>query len=286
MDSDHAKGFYDIDLNDNLEGQVDFYEQGRQSYWEGLGVWSAIEYDKAERFAKAVLKNSEQLIPNEEIDGDLSKLQNETNRINRAQEIYKRAVDILLLDLPEDKKRNLLGDLFKEMPPDPQSEESPLKLVWERFIIDMSWEAIRKIEEGASRIFRLYTLVLGYTPSKSTQQFLGRLSRCFIWGFDPECVILCRAVLDTAFRDTVSDEVCEKRLDKRRRYNFTLNDRILAALNDGVIDEKTKKLAMKVKECGVKAVHYQPDITKDVFGTIRDTLTILEKLNATKEKSG
>lgn len=280
MDIDNDRRFYKFDLNIQLGTAVDSYEEDRQRYWDKLGGWSATEYDQAERFAQAVLKNSEQLIPTEEINGDLSKLQYEINKINEVPEIIKRINDIAKMNIPWDKRRELICDLAKECPPDPQDDESPLRLVWERFIIDMSWEAIGKIVEGASRIFQLYKLVLSSAPSKSTQQFLGRLSRCYIWGFDPECIILCRAVIDTAFRDGIAKKICEKHFGKRNRYN--LSDRIQAAWNEKIIDEDIAKKARNIKEWGNKAVHCQPNITKDVWGTICDTVAVLERITQTK----
>lgn len=283
---DNDRGFYNFDLNFNLQGQVDDYEQDRRRYWEGLGGWSAIEYDKAERFAKAVLKNSEQLMPIEEIDGDLSKLQCEINKVNKLTELDKRMMDIVDLDLPWDKKRELFVELAKDCPQDPQSEESPLKLVWERFIIDMSHEAIGKIEEGALRIFRLYKLVLQSTPIAPTQQFLGRLCHCFIWGFDQECVILCRAVIDTGFREFVSEDICEKHRqyhdNSKGEHYYTLANRIIASLQEGIIDKEIKQKAFTIKDRGDKAVHYQPGITKDVWGTICDTVAVLERITQGK----
>lgn len=279
MDINHKEWDYEHDLPVYLGGAVDNYSQARKRHWENLGGFSAIEYDRAERFAQAVFKNSEQLMAAEEMDGDLAKLQNEINEVDKIPLYGERLFDILRSNLPEDEKRQRADELARQFPPEPQSEESPLKLVWERFIIDMSWEGIKKIEEGASRIFRLYTLVLRTTPSKATQQFLGRLSRCYIWGFDPECVILCRAVIDTAFRDVITDEICEKHFGKlRHKYDFSLSDRIQAALNEKIIDEDTAKKGRTVKELGTKAVHYQPDITQDVWGTITDTVAILERV--------
>jgi len=271
-------GFYDYDLINNLETQVDLYEQDRQIHWENQSetgtIDSALKLDRAERFAKTVLKNSEQLIPVQEIDADLSSLQYE---INRVPEFEKKWNDIVNSDLPEDKIHESLRELFKDRPEEPQSEESPLRLLWERFVIDMSWEAIRKIEEGASRIFRLYKLVLISAPSESTQRFLSRLSRCFVWGFDPECIILCRAVIDTAFRDTVSDEVCEKHFGKNG-YEFNLSKKIQAAYKEGIINDQIKNKAFRIKNRGDKAVHYQPDITRNVWETICDTLAVLEEI--------
>lgn len=52
------KGIYGLDLIINLELQVDAYEQDRQKYWENQSetgnIDSAIDFDRAERFAKAV----------------------------------------------------------------------------------------------------------------------------------------------------------------------------------------------------------------------------------------
>jgi len=273
------KGFYEYELINSLEGQIDLYEGDRQIHWENQSetgtIDSAIEFDRAERFAKAVLTNAEQLIPVQEIEGDLSSLQFE---ISKPTELDKQWDKILNLDLPWEEKRKLLGEVIKEYP-NPEAEHSPLRLVWERFMIDISWEAVGKIEEGASRIFQLYNLVLRSQPSKPTQQFLARLSRCFIWGFDPECVILCRAVIDTAFKDRITPEICEKHFGKpRHKYDFSLSDRIQGALNEEIIDEDIAKKARTVKTRGDTAVHKQPNITKDVWGTICDTVAVLKRI--------
>jgi len=280
MDIDENKGFYDFDLDIQLETQIDSYEQDRQRYWEALGDFSAIQFDQAERFAEAVLKNSEKLIPIEEMDGDLSKLQYEMKK--SPKKFDKRITEILNSGLPSEKKTALICDVLKDYPEDPRSEDSPLKLVWERFVIKMSWEAVGKIEEGAKKIFQLYNLVLCSTPSKSTQQFLGRLSRCYIWGFDPECIILCRAVIETAFNDSVTYEICEKHCRKHSQIgDFSLKDRIEAALKDSIIDKDIAKKAQTVRQRGNQAAHRQPSIT-NVWGIICDTVAILERITQKK----
>ncbi|MBA7623137.1 hypothetical protein ES703_30530 [subsurface metagenome] len=281
------KGFYEYELINNLEGQIDLYEGDRDTYWgnqsETGTIDFTIEFDRAERFAKAVLTNAKQLIPVQEIDGDLSNLQYE---ISKPTDINKKLNDILNSDLLWDKKRNLMVELFKDFPI-PQCEDSPLRLVWERFIIDMSWEAIQKIEGGASRIFQLYNLVLCSAPSKSTQTFLSRLSRCFVWGFDPECIILCRAVIDTGFRDFVHYEICEKHgqyhTNSKGEHYYNLANRIIAAFREGIIDAWIKQKAFIIKERGDKAVHDQPGIMKNVWGTICDTIAVLERITEKRD---
>jgi len=267
---------YSWELSGQLDVTVQSYEKDRQRYWENLGGWSDILYEQAERFAQAVLKNTEQLILAEEIDGDLSKLQIETKKSTK--EFDKRIAGILDSALSSDKKTALICDVLKDYPPDPASQDSPLKLVTERFIIDLSRDAIDKIEEGASRIFQLYQLVLSSTPSDATQKFLGRLSRCYIWGYDPECVMLCRSVIDTAFNKKVTYKMCKKYPVERNKSPFSLENRIEVALKEELIDKDIAKKAHSVRLRGNTAVHKQPDGIKDVWGTICDTIAVLEKI--------
>ena len=276
------KGFYEHELINSLEGQIDLYEGDWDTYWGNQSEKLTIESDRAKRFAKAVFTNAEQLIAVQDIDGDLSNLQYE---ISKPTEINKRLDDIFNSNLLWDKQRKLMIELFKDLTM-PQDKDSPLRLVWEQFMIYLSWEAVGKIEEGAKRMFQLYRLVLRSAPSKSTQMFLSRLSRCFTWGFDPECIMLCRAVIDTAFRDNIADEVCEKYLKhfgKNNRYDFTLSNRIQAARKEEIIDEDIKKKALRIKRRGDKAVHDQPGITKDVWGTICDTISVLERVTEKRD---
>ncbi len=268
-----AMGFYDFNLIINLETQIDLYEQDRIAHWQTFEP----KFKQAERFANAVLKNSETLIPVEEIDSDLSELQEDIDKSQNPDKTYQQ---ILKSNLPIEEQSTEVARLFSLE--DPSSEESPLRLIWERFVINLSREAIRKITDGALRIFKLYNLVLSSSPSKSTQSFLSRLSRCYVWGFEPECIILCRSVVDTAFRDYIDDEICKRQgeysTNSKGEYYFTLSNRIKAAFKEGIIDRRAKDMAFVIKERGDKAVHYQPDITTQVWETICDTVAVLEKI--------
>jgi len=283
--------FYWGNLKYALEAEIDLYEQDREKYWsERLGNedYSFLDttFEQAEEFAKALLIGAKTLVVGDKIQADVRTLGQELQRIknypNHFNSVSRR---IMESDKTLEEKKRLVLELLREQPPDPEDEGSSLRLVWERLFIDLAWDAVAKVDEGTRRIFKLYELVLQTRPSLASQKFLARLGRCYVWGFDSECVILCRAILDTAFRDAVREEICEKELRKKKpKYDFALYERIKAAQKAGIIDRKTRELAVQVKERGVKAVHYQPDITADVFGTIRDTLTVLEKLNATEGK--
>jgi hypothetical protein len=276
---EESKGFYEHDLDIKIETIIDLYAQDRENYWQDKKPEYQIEYERAERFAKFVLEGVGNLACTQKIEEDLANLQYEAIKEDIIQKKYNEKAQSIIKPgkAPSKAEIDELFQIFKERPEEPRNENSPLRLVWERFCVDLAWQSVEKMIEGADRIFNLYRLMLTFRPSRPTVGFLIRLSRCYIWGFDPECVILCRSILDTAFRENISDDICEKHFG-RRKFDFTLNDRIHAANKEGLIDDDIKSMALNVKERGDKAVHYQPDITKDVWGTICNTISVLEVL--------
>ena len=109
-------------------------------------------------------------------------------------------------------------------------------------------------------------------------RFLCRIKRCFIWGFDSECIILCRGAIDTVFTEIISEQVCDKHKLKRANYGHTLTNRINAAYLEGIIDDQIKNAAFKINIPATKAAHKNPDFTIDAFKMIEDTLLVIEHL--------
>lgn len=154
-----------------------------------------------------------------------------------------------------------------------------LSYVWAMLAMKFAEKVIGPLfDDGASRILRLWGLILSQPVSKSTAEFLKNVSRCFIWGFDTECVMLCRSSLDAAFRDAISDEVCVRHEEPGARYGYTLVQRIWAAYKEKCIDKTAKDAATRVNARGSKTVHEEPNVVKDVLGTVADTLTVINQL--------
>jgi hypothetical protein len=278
--NEESKGFfYKFDLTNPLEGVIQEYENEREGFWAGKDLDYHIEYDKAERFAQFVLKGTESLANTQKIEEDLASFQYEATKEDTATKKFneesRKTVKPGKTPSKEEieKIKELFRNYIEERPEEPRNENSPLRLVWERFCIDLAWQSADKMTEGANRIFNLYRLVLSSPPSRPTLDYLLRLSRCYIWGFDPECVILCRSIMDTAFRKIMSDKLGEE-----NQFDYDLKNRIDVAVEKGFIDGKTGRLAHSVRIRGNKAIHYQPDATKDVWNTIRDTISVLEVL--------
>jgi len=285
---DLHRGWY-LNQHDGPVGLLEIllgnYEEDREEYWsqrEGEIHSARFFYDQCERFAEAILNDTKDLVSGDPLDADLCVLEKELAAIHDWSTLAEQKyAAIMEADDPwEQKKKRVTEEVLHQTPKPAQDEDSSLRLVWEKLAIKMSWEAISRIETATNRMLQLYRLVLQMCPSKPIRQFLERLSRCYIFGFDPECIIMCRSVLDTAFRERVPDELCKQILcgKTRKRPTFHLVDRIAVARKKDLISAKGRKLADQVKERGNKVVHYQPDLSKEVWETIYDTFLVLQEL--------
>jgi len=283
--NEESKGFfYKFDITNPLEGVIQEYENERESFWASKGLDYQIEYDRAERFAQFVLKGTENLANAQKIEEDLTALQYEATKEDTATKKFNEESRKIVKPgkTPSkeeiEKTKELFRNYIEEQPEEPRNENSPLRLVWERFCIDLAWQSADKMAEGANRIFNLYRMMRTFRPSRPTIDYLLRLSRCYIWGFDPECVILCRSILDAAFQKKISYDICEKYFGQKEKNYFTLDNRIEAAFEEGFIDYSIKKLAIEIKTQGNNAVHKQPDSRNDAWKIMRDTINVLEVL--------
>lgn len=290
--------WYDFDLEIHLQSMIDLWEQDCRGYWYNQGDDDI--FKRAEKFAKAVFHSTKTLLYPEEIEYDilpfetewLDKPQLDKERRESRSSAFITFCDKYLKQNPYPKngtqeEQENWSEHFKNAyrafednvgvpPPDlnPQDEDSPLRPVWDSLVIAQAEDAICKIDDGASRMLNLYRLVLRNKPSETTQAFLSRLGRCYVWGFDSECVMLCRSIIDTAFKDTIEEEICKKHGQQR----YDLSNRIWAAFKERIICKDIKDKALKVKTRGDKAVHDQPDITKQIWETLCITVEVLESL--------
>lgn len=276
------------DLDDQLAICAQVYEIDRDTYWKGRPEGADWELrtrlcGHADRVAAILLSDTDILTDQrsyeerseqfaEERRGYLGEMQDEISSFMRLiREKLPQGTPLAAFD------QYVTHQAQNQRPP----EDSLLKLVWERLCIDLAKDfADTRLVVGANRILLLSELLLDEQPSNATVRFLRRISRCFIWGFDAECVILCRGAIDTAFMVAVSDEICDKHGLKKAKYGHTLANRIKAAKLEGIIDERTKKVAFRVNEPATEAAHTNPDNVMDVLQTLRDTRDVLNRLHS------
>lgn len=282
MSSDENKPtHYKFDLDCQLETCVQEYEEERERYWQSRlqGVDWGVKglFGHAEAVAGSLLGNAHDLVDHQSLpDKPIQFTQEQTEFLNQTRLLWESLEE----QVPSELRQTLL-QYFKDsaLVRRPGDASPLLKLVWERLCVQLAWEVVgERVVTGANRILQLTELVVKGNPSPATLRFLRRVSRCFVWGFDAECVILCRGVIDTAFADAVTDAVCDKHRLEKARFGHTLANRIKAACLEGIIDEDTKKRAFRVNTPATKAAHNNPEEAVDVLEILKDTTAVIQRL--------
>jgi hypothetical protein len=137
---------------------------------------------------------------------------------------------------------------------------------------------VEKIEEAAKRLMSLeddlyHVRKIRLTPA--VKDFLLLVRRSYLWGFDTESVILCRSAMEKALENRVTYEICEKYFGPPHGGGYSLQDRIIAAKREGILNDETAEIAEKIRLRGNTALHKDPNATKDIYGTIRDTIRVI-----------
>jgi hypothetical protein len=139
-------------------------------------------------------------------------------------------------------------------------------------------DAIARLEASAQRCLELANLILSREPSEPVRRYLARLGRCYIAGFLPECVILCRAVLENAVVDVFARHNIP--LPATDEGKSSMKSRLNSAQVLGWLSESGRRNAETIWQRGNVAVHHDPEATSDVLGTLSLTFGVLEELYA------
>lgn len=137
--------------------------------------------------------------------------------------------------------------------------------VLERLEIDVAWELCTETRAMAYRCLDLAKIVVTAQPNATVLGFLRRLSRCYIAGFLPECVMLCRSVLENAVKECIGTK-------------HPMRNRIATARQRGMLSSQASEAAMLIWKRGNAAVHEDPEATYDVIEIIVLTSKVLTEL--------
>jgi hypothetical protein len=133
-----------------------------------------------------------------------------------------------------------------------------------------------RTDEMAERCLELARMALRIAPGEAVLRFLERLGRCYIAGFFPESVVMCRAVLENAVLERFSRE--RKPLPSPAQGRSEMRARLHRAEELGWLTRRQRDEAWSVWERGSKAAHRDPNVTKEVLQTIKITVGLLEVL--------
>ncbi len=134
------------------------------------------------------------------------------------------------------------------------------------------------------RLLELLILARKFPRHVATARFLKRVARCFLFGFDVECIVMCRAAIDRTLQERVSDLDCQ-RMDRDARQQaggrpkrYGMKARINAGIKVGKISPDVAEKAIAISKAGDDAVHNWPECHVNLIGAIGDTIEILVEL--------
>lgn len=169
---------------------------------------------------------------------------------------------------------------------DPDHEHVPMVVpLTEAVQHQLGQEVVAMAERAEARIWRLLLMAQTMKPAWRVAEFLRRVSRCYVYGFDPECIVMCRSALDAEFESAIPNELCVRHLGDPRRSRrngdivFDLCDRTAVARKLGHICEESADWAAKIRIAANSIVHKKPAVNVDAFDAIEQTMNILRELS-------
>jgi hypothetical protein len=158
----------------------------------------------------------------------------------------------------------------------------------DRISFDLADDACQRMHGSADRVAQLLELVLDREHDERTASFLARAGRLYVYGFEPEVLVMCGAALDVALQEVMSDERMTdagyaKRVTPRRdALDYTLNERIDAAAKLRLISYAQKQRAHKLRRARNNAVHVAPVFMEDgisnALAAISETTELLDSI--------
>lgn len=149
-------------------------------------------------------------------------------------------------------------------------------LILEKIQIEAAWEFANDTASMAQRYLDITDQVLEHEPGQAVLRFLRRVSRCFVAGFYPETIILCRAVLENALREKYDRE--RKPLPSAGVRQSDMSARLAKAEDYGWLTRRHRTDAWTIWKRGSKAVHEDPTVTSAAMDTIHRTISVLVAL--------
>lgn len=168
-----------------------------------------------------------------------------------------------LTELPEMFRKGILD------------EDRPLGRLDVQLELEMAERFVLHTDDMAKRCLQLARLALTVSPAEPVQKFLARAGRSYVTGLYPESVVMCRAVLENAIRDKFQRH---KKALPTPSGRSEMRTRLERAEEFGWLTRRQRTEAWEVHQRGNKAVHEDPHLTTDVFGTIEATLGLLDVL--------
>lgn len=130
-----------------------------------------------------------------------------------------------------------------------------------------------------ARCMELLAVVAHAAPPENVLRFLRRVSRCYILGLAPECIVMCRAGFENALNARYQMERIPYPSDSKGRQ--TMRARVEGAIKRGWLEKEAGRRALQLAwGRGSKAAHEDPEAVGAPLEAIQATMRAVELLHA------
>ena len=109
-------------------------------------------------------------------------------------------------------------------------------------------EMLGKLEKVIARAYRLQKLDLDKIPRRDVRTYFEEAHRCYLYGFNVACAVMCRAILESALKETIDPN--EELRPKERGESHMVN-----MINKAKLSGPLREWAIEVKKAGDWAIH-------------------------------
>ena len=201
---------------------------------------------------------------------------------------FTKAADSLVEGVQELAGVDAMSTLAELVESGDFQQGKPCELLDEHVCIRFGWEAMEMLSTARDRFVDLLLLLKDRQPCGSaTKSFLQRVARCYLFRFDAECVVMCRAVLDRELSDWWKSYATTAEGTKyrgKRPADGQLCAKIYAAYDARMINEAERDAANAVRERGNAAVHERPD-SGEAMEVVRQTVQVLDALEKNRRQA-
>lgn len=152
-------------------------------------------------------------------------------------------------------------------------------------------EVLDKLEKVVSRASRLQKLELKGIPKRNVQVYFEEAHRCYLYGFNVACAVMCRAILESALKaryDPGQESTARKpsrELPPNKRISSPILKWLDRAKEEKILDGSRVEAGENIKDAGDWAVH-RPDEFKahwdrddELDDLVAATRKVVEDLN-------
>jgi hypothetical protein len=145
--------------------------------------------------------------------------------------------------------------------------------------IELATEAAEDLLNGAERRFaELLELVEDRSLNPRTTAYLDRATRLYLWGFEPETIVMSAAAVEAAYESRFSDLDMFALQIKKDGKRFEPWQYERAAATSGVYQQSDRDLAYDLREARNDTVHNVPAVALSGLAAIRSAAHLLNKL--------